>query len=202
MCKILPQYLSNIATNINLNKDTIIFNINCTCGNQSFFIFKNDETIDDIKKKQRWDDLIKKYDGGGYSDSDGNLFLTKKLFGLKTKQIKINKSEIPQYTTILKVKCSKCGKEYMIFDSRSNGYNAISEKLSDNKTNDSSFSYKKFLDKEQIIKIKIINDLSYHEFIDEFKNASMKDFSNAFSEISIYITHNNKNKCIFTTETR
>lgn len=52
MCKILPQYLSNIATNINLNKDTIIFNINCTCGNQSFFIFKNDETIDDIEKNK------------------------------------------------------------------------------------------------------------------------------------------------------
>ena len=202
MCTILPQYLADIATNIKLKNTTIIFNLNCTCGNQNFLIFKNEETIEDIKRKQKWEDLVKKYNGGGYSDCEGNLFLTKKLFGLKTKQIKINKSEIPQYTTILKVKCSKCGKEYVIFDNRKNGYNAISEKLSDIKTNDSSYSCKKFLDKEQTIKIKIINDLSYHEFIDEFKNASMKDFSNAFSEISVYIIQNRKNKCIFTTETR
>ena len=202
MYKILPQYFSNIATDIVERKKIIEFNLNCTCGNHTFFIFKNVETSEENIKRKKWESLVKKYNNGGYSDNEGNLYLTKNLFGIKIKQIKINKSEIPKYITIFKAKRSNCGKEYIIFDSRINGYNALVDKLDGNKTNDLPINYKKFLDKEKSIKIKITNELSLDEFVNEFQNNNIRDFSNAFSEISIYIDHNNKYKCIFTTETR
>lgn len=202
MYEILPQYLSSIATKITETKNKkILFNINCICGGQNFFIFKNCETAEEITKKKNWESLIKGYNSG-YSDDKGNLYLTKKIFGIKIKQIKINRSDVPQYNTIIKVKCSECGKEYIIYDSRENGYDAMVDSLENNKITDLPVQYIKFLDKEQSIKIKITNDLAYQEFVDEFQNASLQDFSNAFSEISIYITNNNKRKCIFTAETR
>ena len=202
MYEILPQYLSSIATKITETKNKkILFNINCICGGQNFFIFKNCETAEEITKKKNWENLIKGYNSG-YSDDKGNLYLTKKIFGIKIKQIKINRSDVPQYNTIIKVKCSKCGKEYIIYDSRKNGYDAMVDSLENNKITDLPVQYIKFLDKEQSIKIKITNDLAYQEFVDEFQNASLQDFSNAFSEISIFITNNNKRKCIFTAETR
>ena len=202
MCTILPHYLSKIATSIKVNNKSITCNLICKCGNQNFFIFKNDETTEELLKKQKWESILKEYNGGGYSDSEGNLFLVKKFLGFEIKKIKIKKSEMPHYTTIFKVQCSKCKNEYIIFDSRKNGYDAIAEYDGKLKTNDLPIKFNKYINDEQFIGIKITNDLSYEDFKNEFENLNKEDYSNAFSEISIYSTRDNKTKCIYYHETR
>lgn len=205
MCNIMPRYLLDFAENITKKNYTVIFNLKCHCNNKYFSLYKNKETNEDIEKRKKWESLLKTYNGGGYSDNSGNIYLIKKnLFGFKIDEIKINKSDIPTPLTIVKAKCSQCGKEFIIFDNSKNGYDAFVDSIETKNTNikNDLYQYKTIDNNFNITKIKITNDLPYEIFIKEFPNAVIDDFANAFSEISIYILKGNNYKCIFNEETR
>ena len=203
MYKILPQNFSSIATNIQEKDSLVSFNLKCTCDNCKFFLYKNKKNTVEKNIEKNWESLIKNFNGG-YSDKYGNVYLTKSFMGFKLKQIKLEKNEIPNYIVKIKAICSKCGNEYEIFDNRYNGYDSMNENLSIDKANmiSPSFSYKKINKEDCMIKIKIKNDLPYSEFIEEFPNATMENYLNCYSYISIYFLFQNKYKCIFSYETR
>lgn len=205
MFSIVPQYLLDFATNIKEKNNSAILNLKCQCNNEYFILFKNEETKEDKARRKKWEILLKKYNDGGYSDSSGNIYLIKKkLFGIKSEEIKINKSEISNTVSIIKAKCSKCGKEYVIFDNTKNGYDAVVDniEIKNLNKNNVSYSYKAINTKDTIIKVKIINDLTYEEFVKEFPKYTIDNFKNAFSEISIYSLKDKRYKCVFNEETR
>lgn len=205
MYNILPRYLLDIANNIIKKKYSAIFNLKCTCDNEYFVLYRNKETDEEIIKRKKWETLLNKYNGGGYSDELGNVYLIKKnLFGVKSAEIKINKSEIPNPLTVVKAKCSKCGKEYIIFDNSKNGYDAVVDNLETKNSNKKNVQcqYKAINNKCKIIKVRIANDLLYEDFAKEFPGVTTESFANAFSEISIYLLENKRYRCIFNEETR
>lgn len=201
----VPNFLFPIADNIKEKDTTTTLNLKCSCNCPNFLLYKNKESNTEQIKRLKWEQLLQEYNGGGYSDSEGNLFLTKKkIFCIKPKGIKINKHDIPKYLIILKAKCSSCGKEYIIFDNCKNGYDAISHNTitDDSNKNQKTVEYKSLNKKPTHIKIKITNDMTYSNFLEEFPGATLEKYLNAFSNISVYLLKNNKFILVFSKETR
>jgi len=202
---LLPNHLLSIAKNVKQKNSIVTFSLQCNCNCSNFILYQNNESHEECLKKSKWESLLKDFNGGGYSDKNGNLYLIKKnLFGIKTKELKINKSDIPKYLTIIKAKCICCLKEYIIFDNTKNGYDSIAEitDYANINNQDSSILYKAISKKATPIKIKIVNDMSFSSFIKEFPTLSKENYSNAFSHISIYMLENNKPRCVLNRETR
>jgi len=202
---LLPDYLLTIADNIKEKDTSATLNLKCSCNCSNFLLYQNVESNAEKMKRLKWEQLLQEYDGGGYSDSEGNLFLTKKkILCIKPKAIKINKYDIPKYLIIIKAKCSSCGKEFIIFDNRKNGYDAISDNtmIDDLNKNQKSIKYKSLNKQPTPIKIKISNDMNYSNFVEEFPDAAMEKYLNAFSNISVYVLKNNKFTLLFSQETR
>lgn len=202
---LLPKPLLSIADIIEEKNTSISLILKCNCGCSEFFLLQNEETEYEEAKRAKWESLLHEYNGGGYSDKSGNLFLTKKsIFGIKVKEIKINKSDIPQYVTILKTRCSVCGKEHVIYDSRTNGYNAMTESdiIKNLKEENMPRSYKAINDKSAHVKIKITNDISPSIFIEEFPESPIENHANAYSHISVYLQKDNRYKCVFEKQTK
>lgn len=66
--------------------------------------------------------MLRKYNGGGYSDKEGNVYLcTKSFLGIGKKSIRIDEMDFPEPVSIIKVVCEECKKEYVVFDSRKHG---------------------------------------------------------------------------------
>lgn len=204
MYNLLPKYLSPIASNIKETKNKIQIELKCKCGCNTFKLYKNKETPEEYKIRKNWENLLKKYNGGGYSDQEGNIYLTSKNFCGMQKKIKIDPSLIPKYTNIIKAKCSNCGNEFVIFNNIENGYNANTDiniaKEKKEKVNFEQMLYKN-LPIENNVKIVINNRLTYEDITKEFENATKEFYSNAFSCISIYILDNKKYKCIYSEDT-
>ena len=83
-----------------------------------------------------------------------------------------------------------------------NGYDALVREKRKSTNEKRKISFKSLNQKENLVKIKIRNDISFSSFKKDFPNASAEDFSNAFSEISIYLLNKNKYQCVFNAETR
>ncbi len=204
MFNLLPSYISPIASNVKETKNKIQFELRCKCGCNTFKLYKNKETPEEYKIRKNWENLLKKYNGGGFSDQEGNIYLTsKKFFGVQ-KKIKIEPSIIPKYTNIIMAKCTKCGNEFIIFDSTKNGYNANAD-LNVAKGKIEKVDFEQMLNKnstiENNVKIVINNKLTYEDITKEFGDVTKEFYANAFSRISIYILDNKKFKCVFSEET-
>lgn len=88
---------------------------------------------------------------------------------------------------IIKVKCEKCGLEYVLFDNYKYGYDAvITQQESCVSKNEITFHFKKAYSQPIEVFIKIYQDISYDEFKDEFENIDYSSYSNSFGNIEIY----------------
>ena len=197
-----PEYLKPLVIETNEIKNILHCKIQCPCNHSLFTVYKNRLPDEELKRMAEWENIVSEFNGG-YSDRDGNMILTKKnIFGKIVKELKINKNSIPNPVEIVKIKCSNCGKEFIIFDSSKHGYDAFTEKHSINadqydfipiKPKDGTFSE---------IKIKIINDLTYEEFLEDIgAKLSKEDYTNAFSYISIEANIKGKWVEVFSKET-
>lgn len=52
MSMYMQEYLFNIASKIEVKNKTITFTLKCNCGNSSFILYKNEESIEEYKKKK------------------------------------------------------------------------------------------------------------------------------------------------------
>ena len=106
---LLPKTFQDVADIVDERSNFITFTLKCDCGHKSFLLYQNEATDDEYQKIKDWQILLKKYNGGGYSDDNGNLYLVKKGFWGIRKKIKISKEEIPCLITIIKAVCPHCG---------------------------------------------------------------------------------------------
>lgn len=202
----IPFYLRSLSFDIQQQKNTVCFHIMCTCKSKEFTVYKNEYTEQEQTKIKKWEELLKKYNGGGYSDKVGNVFLrTKRIFGFCS-YTKIDPAMIPEFYNSFKIKCIACGREYVIFDSRIHGYDALIQQKRKNPHADIATNFKPLKmrsnpDSVELI-MKITNNLTYEELVEQIGESVTPDaYSNAFSSISIYAQSGQRKETIFSTET-
>lgn len=181
-----PKYLENILEIVNYKDTSIWCNVVCECGSKNFIGYKNFLTKSEEQKEyeKRAETFYRKYSSFTSTNENGVRYICG-MKGLFKKRV-TEKLEIIDfdYTQIVKVKCSHCGKEHILFDSRFNGYDAnILERESkyDNlKYEFVPIKWKK--DNEGIAEFFVIidNDESLEEFNSNAYNTDYETYSNSF----------------------
>lgn len=200
----VPSYLSNIAYDISFSKETTTFNLKCECGCYMFDIYESYLTKEEKELCKPYRDAIEYSILGGPRINGAHCSMcTKDENGvihhwiLLTEDKNGPKEEViippePACATVysIKVKCSKCGKEYIIFDNRFHGYDGLfgSETSEETKNYTPQYKQKKRRDNAPVkVQIKVENVLTLEVFRDSTGiECSYEDYTNAYSWIIVY----------------
>lgn len=215
---ILPAYLKEIAYNCAHKKDSIIFDIKCNCGNKTFKIMKG-KTNESKQAEETWNNYWKKFRFipiFSFSDSidrkNGKRFnYGSTFFGIRIGKIYEEDIHFVKDLSIVKAICPKCSKEFILFDNRKHGYDALSDILDEQQFGKAGVP---FADEKNItfrnacrgnegaITVAIRNDLPIDDFYETFgENAPDEDYSVAFSWIKIIAIVDGKKRTILDMET-
>lgn len=188
---IKPKYIEKILSVTKERHGELECDVVCECGSGHFITYKNviTRSEDESAYEIACNAFNKKYRRIRFGNENGITYLygMKGLFG----ETILEKFEYRQLdaTEIIKVKCAACGKEYILFDSRFYGYDAlISER--ENKYDGITYDFAPSVwknDKDGIatIAVKIQNDDSLEEFIENAYETDEETYSNSFGWIVI-----------------
>lgn len=190
------KVLNNNATKFDKNR----FKLTCSCGETNFLYAKNVTNIKDNPFDAYWNKLIVPIFSieQGLDKKNGQIYwYGKTFFGIHVG--KFYEKDIPKIdeTKILKAKCCKCGREYVLFDSRYHGLSAIYEKKD---FLNSEYDYKWSKNSSEII-AKVVYELTLKEFEEDFNDNSSDKYADAFTYIAFYTNKNNKKRLFFEEET-
>ena len=206
----IPEYLKENSINAKHTKTNIQFDFVCDCNNKEFYIFQNHLTKEEKEIVDEYNKEFEKAFKGSWtytmeSDDKGiihyyRLYTPLGMYGPKKE---VFPPETPSFAelNIIKAKCTHCGKEYVLFDSRYHGYDAVTNEESVVSTYIPHFKQKR--NSALGVVIKVENDGSFEEFIDNTGEECDEEFySNAFGSMSIYtVNSEGKKKKIFDAET-
>lgn len=199
----IPIYLKDY-TEVQKNKKHIItLRVVCKCGCDSFYLLKNRLEVAKTniieaqeKKFTKWRNIE------NYIDPITKIryLVTKNVFGKIYDMIPISRLDNINEINIIKVKCSKCENEKIIFDNRHNGYNSM---VTDKRFfhMDKEYFYDLIQKETMGVEIKLQNDLTYEEYCEEVGKEFADEYQNAFSSITIYGIINKTKKIFFEEET-
>lgn len=209
----IPNYLKEIAYNESRKNEFTTFKIKCKCGCCQFHVY---ESYLDRKEKELckpyFDALEYSVTGGCFSNctKDENgvihhwIYFTHSHNGPKEEVI-IPPKPICASINVIKVKCFECGNEYVIYDSRFNGYSGkFCDRSIEEKEYVPHFRLKKRRDD---LPVEICISVEHDNSQEDFEKATgisceYKDFTDAFTWIVIYsIDCNNKKRKLFEYET-
>ncbi len=186
-----PKYIENILSITKDKHGEIECDVVCECGARYFIGYKNVivRSAEEAAYESAYNAFNKKYSRIRFGDENGASYLygIKGLFGEKI----LEKLEYKQldYTEIVKVKCAVCGKEYILFDSRFHGYDAVTpERESEYDVVVYDFApivWKKDTDGLATFTVKIKNDDSLEEFVENAYETDAETYSNSFGWIMI-----------------
>lgn len=198
----IPEYLRNNAINPKHTKTNIQFDFVCDCNNKGFYIFHNYLTKEEKEIVDEYYTVLAKTFKGSWTytmelDDKGivhyyRLYTPLGMYGPKKE---VFPPKTPPFTevNIIKAKCIHCGKEYVLFDSRYHGYDAVTSDESEVSTYIPHFKQKR--NPAFGITIKVGNDGSLEEFIENTgKECDEAFYSNAFGSITIYTKDNEGKK--------
>lgn len=186
-----PKYIENILEITKSGKGFIYCDVICECGSKHFVGYKNvlSKSKEQIEYEKQLSKFFSKYNSFSSATENGVRYLCgmKGIFSNKV----VDKIESKSFdcTEIIKVKCVHCGKEFILFDSRFHGYDAVIPER-DNKYDNVEYSFRQIKwkkDEEGIAtySIKIDNDDSLEEFINNAYEADLETYSNSFGSIII-----------------
>ena len=191
----IPNYLKQIAVFDKCKSNWTYFSIKCACGCNRFEVYEN--CLNKEEKalvKPYYDALEEIYADEPRKitrDENGKMHywrLFEPLKGLDGAHEEIIVPERPFFSgiTVIKVKCTECGKEHIIFDNRLHGYDGMTgEKTREALEYEPHFK-RKCKDIVSLY-IKIENDESFEEFQENTDLVfSEEQYSDAFSWITIY----------------
>ena len=194
-----PKYIENILSITKEKRGEIECDVVCECGARHFIGYKNviARSAEEAAYEAAYNAFNEKYSRIRFGDENGISYLygMKGLFGEKI----LEKFEYKQLdsTEIVKVKCTECGKEYVLFDSRFHGYDAtIPERESKYDSVVYDFApivWKNDKDGIATVTVKIQNDDSLEDFIENAYETDEETYSNSFGWIMVKAT-NNKTK--------
>ena len=186
-----PKYIENILSIVKEKRGFLHCDVVCECGSNHFCGFENIimQTDEEIKYEKDLIDFHKKYNRITFGNENGISYMygMKNLFGDEI----VEKLESKSFdsTIIIKVKCATCGKEYILFDSRFHGYDAMIPKRNNNFDNIiydfKPIIWKKDTEGEATFTVSIQNDESLEEFVDNAYEADEETYSNSFGWIKI-----------------
>lgn len=175
---LIPKHLEEISEIIETSENNEVLKIKCKCSHTHFIVYEFCES-DNANVKPGFNELIREND---------KLYLVKRnFFGKIVDKIECGNMFEKKQRRIIKVKCEKCGLEYILFDNYKHGYDAvIIQQESCASKNEITFDFKKVYSQPIEVFVKIYQDISYDQFKDEFKNTNYSSYMNSFSNIDIY----------------
>ncbi len=203
----IPKYLDKHVTLIRSKDNTILLSFHCDCGSDKFTVAKNVFNRSERALLKPYYDSIKnslsRYGSYCTLDDEGKLHHWKRLSDDRNDVIEVFLLPEPDFATVtvLKAKCSGCGKEHILFDNRSNGYDAMTS--DEHKGMDYIPHFNHYSKKEYALEIKIENDETFEIFKKNTGiDCSEEFYSDAFSWIIIYgIDEDGKRRKLFEFET-
>ena len=186
-----PKYIENILSVTKEKRGEIECDVVCECGARHFIGYKNVivRSAEEAAYEAAYNAFNDKYSRIRFGDENGVSYLygMKGLFG---EEMLAKFAYKPlDATKIVMVKCAVCGKEYVLFDSRFHGYDAvISERES--KYDDLEYPFEPVKwrgDKDGIstITVKIQSDDSLEDFVENAYKTDGETYSNSFGWITI-----------------
>lgn len=206
----IPEYLKKNAINPKHTKENIQFEFVCDCNNKEFYIFQNYLTKEEKVIVNEYEKAFEKVFKGSWtykmeSDEKGivhywRVYTPLGMYGPK-KEVFLPEKPAFAELNVIKAKCTHCGKEYVLFDSRHHGYDAVT-----NDESEVSLYVPQFKQKGTStfgVMIKVENDDSLEAFIKNTGEECDEAFySNAFGAITIYtINSDGRKKVLFDAET-
>lgn len=175
---LIPKHLEEISEIIETSKNNEVAKIKCKCCHSHFIVYEFVEA-DNVNYKPGFNEIIRE---------DDKLYLVKRnFFGKIVEKIECGNMFEKKQRRIIKVKCEKCGLEYVLFDNYKHGYDAvIIQQECCVSENEIIFDFKKVYSQPLEVFIKIYQDISYDQFKDEFKNMNYNGYLNSFGNIDIY----------------
>ena len=188
---IKPKYIENILSITKEKRGEIECDVRCECGARHFIGYKNVivRSEEEAAYEAAYNAFNYKYIRIRFGNENGVPYLygMKGLFGEEI----LEKFECKQLdsTEIVKVKCAECGKEYILFDSRFHGYDATIHEREckyDGAVYDfAPIVWKKDKDGLATFTVKIQNDDSLEDFIENAYETDEETYSNSFGWIII-----------------
>lgn len=215
---ILPTYLREFSYNCIQKKDSLVFNLKCTCGNRKLKILKG-KTNESKKSEQIWDNFWKKYRfvpifsfGDAIERNSGKRYIYgSTFFGIRVGKLYNEDLHFVKELCVVKAVCPICSKEFFLFDNRKHGYDALADIFDEQQFGKAAIPFAdeknlKFRNScrgnEGDIIIAIRNDLPSDDFYETFgENASDENYSIAFSWIKIIAIIDSKKHIILDEET-
>lgn len=207
----VPDYLSPYAQIVKTSKTWSSFTFSCICGCHSFIPFVNYYTLEEETAMKPYYDALNYCFTGAWAstctkDDDGTLHRWK-LFtpaGLDGPKEEVFIPDKPFFANIMavKIKCTHCGEDHLIFDSRYHGYDGMTGTHTEEVLNYQPHFRAKCRSAVGI-EIKVENDPSLESFEENtgIRFTEMQ-YSNAFSFIKIYaVNPDGKKRMIFECET-
>ena len=200
----IPKHLEKNVTIVDTAEDTLVLKMYCDCGSVRFDIFKNYiPKTDELKQleKKYWE--YSRFSKRGYNVglcNDGHWYAYRKnIFGFPKDKLNIDLIMMRDNTDVFRGRCTTCGKEFVIFDSRYHGYNSMAATVEEK---EKKYNFKQIRNaKDTGILVEIIYEDTYEKFLESYPNADMDMYSNAFSWIEIStVDEGKKSKIIFTEE--
>lgn len=215
----VPHYLDGIGIAEEQKENFLSVKLKCPCGHEKFEVYKgtaetNAEELKawDKKRKEYFDSFGENIYGYAFrSDENGFYETGLALVDNGKRQIHVGKlyySGKPSSSAVnaIKIKCAKCGGEYVLFDNSRYGYDGMSCRGKE-KNDRGEIKFKRVKRKISTdliyeVKIKIENEPTF----EDFKKASgesytAEEYSEGFSWISVYISANGSTVKIYDEET-
>ncbi|MBQ9746850.1 MAG: hypothetical protein IJW21_08525, partial [Clostridia bacterium] len=198
----IPNYLKEIGFNETKKGGRTRFEIKCTCGCETFHIYKNKFTKEEKALIKPHLDALKYVYSVGWpywcdTDENGKTHYYKIKFGVKEE---VFVPDCPSFALAesYKASCSACGKEFILFDNRFHGYDAVltSAGLERDLEYKPTYAQKKFKDgKPRRIFFQIENYDTLEEFCEDMEEEYDEvTYSNSFSWIWVYAIDENGKK--------
>jgi len=210
---LVPKYLEGWTRVKKNTNDAVVVEAVCTCGHTEFRVFKNViiKTAKQIDEERELNMFFERCRWRSYhigTLKDGKTYAYRKnLLGVIVDKVELSNEHLDN-ANVVKIRCTRCGKEYVAFDDRIHGCDAFVNEGRSFSDERMDFEQKKFgrsADNIVEIEICIINQFSFEEFCEEFEEiCSIEDYSNAFGNIDIYARVkdlNDKKVAIFSEET-
>ena len=186
-----PKYIENILSVTKEKRGEIECDVVCECSSTHFIGYKNVivRSEEEAAYEEAYNEFNRKYIRIRYGAENGVPYLygMKGLFGEEI--LEKFESKGLDATEIIKVKCAACGKEYILFDSRFHGYDAIipeRESKYDGVVYDfAPIVWKKDKDGIATITVTIRNDDTLEEFIENAYKTDEETYSNSFGWITV-----------------
>ena len=206
----IPLYLREISVIEKQRKTWTQFSLNCPCGCGKFFVYDNYLTKEEkeIAKPHNdaWARLMReRFTCRMGDDGVWHHWIVKKTDDGKTEYgEEVFVPDAPCFVgiTVFRITCADCGKEYLLFDSRKCGYDAMTGECDKEKA-DYVPHFKQKYRESVSLSVKVENDESLEAFNENTGlDFTYDQYSDSFSWMAVYkINDNDKKTKMFGFET-